>query len=41
MDHQLKQNKIESDGRNLFEVDKMNNLGYHYESIDRRLLIKI
>ena len=28
-------NKIIFDGRNLFEVSKMKELGYHYESIGR------
>ena len=35
MDQQLQHNKIIFDGRNLFEVAKMNELGYHYESIGR------
>jgi UDPglucose 6-dehydrogenase len=28
-------NKIIFDGRNLFDVSKMNEMGYHYESIGR------
>ena len=35
MDQHLTQNKIVFDGRNLFDVAKMNELGYHYESIGR------
>jgi len=35
MDQELKQHKIIFDGRNLFEVVKMKELGYHYESIGR------
>jgi UDPglucose 6-dehydrogenase len=35
MDQQLIQNKIVFDGRNLFDVEKMKNLGYYYESIGR------
>jgi UDPglucose 6-dehydrogenase len=35
LDQQLKQNKIVFDGRNLFDVIKMKELGYHYESIGR------
>jgi UDPglucose 6-dehydrogenase len=35
MDQQLKQNKIVFDGRNLFDVAKMRELGYYYESIGR------
>jgi UDPglucose 6-dehydrogenase len=35
MEQQLKENKIIFDGRNLFDVGKMNELGYHYESIGR------
>jgi len=35
MEQQLKQNKIVFDGRNLFDVAKMKELGYHYESIGR------
>ena len=35
MEQQLKSNKIIFDGRNLFDVAKMNELGYHYESIVR------
>jgi UDPglucose 6-dehydrogenase len=35
MDQQLKHNKIIFDGRNLFDVNKMKELGYHYESIGR------
>ena len=35
MDQQLKNNKIIFDGRNLFDVNKMKELGYHYESIGR------
>ena len=35
MDQVLKQHKIIFDGRNLFEVVKMKELGYHYESIGR------
>jgi UDPglucose 6-dehydrogenase len=35
MEQQLKQNKIVFDGRNLFDVVKMKELGYHYESIGR------
>jgi UDPglucose 6-dehydrogenase len=35
MDQQLKSNKIIFDGRNLFHVAKMKELGYHYESIGR------
>jgi len=35
MDQQLQQNKIIFDGRNLFDVQKMKELGYHYESIGR------
>ena len=31
-------NKIIFDGRNLFEVSKMKELGYHYESIGRNLI---
>ena len=35
MDQHLKNNKIIFDGRNLFDVVKMKELGYHYESIGR------
>jgi UDPglucose 6-dehydrogenase len=35
MDQQLKNNKIVFDGRNLFDVAKMKELGYYYESIGR------
>jgi len=35
MDQQLKSNKIIFDGRNLFDVAKMRELGYYYESIGR------
>jgi UDPglucose 6-dehydrogenase len=35
MDQQLTSNKIVFDGRNLFDVEKMKDLGYHYESIGR------
>jgi len=35
MSQLLSTNKIIFDGRNLFEVDKMIELGYHYESIGR------
>ncbi len=35
IEQQLKQNKIVFDGRNLFDVVKMKELGYHYESIGR------
>jgi UDPglucose 6-dehydrogenase len=34
MEKELK-HKIVFDGRNLFDVAKMNDLGYHYESIGR------
>ena len=37
MDQQLKQNKIVFDGRNLFDGSKMTDLGFHYESIGRRV----
>jgi UDPglucose 6-dehydrogenase len=35
MDQQLKLNKVVFDGRNLFDIAKMIELGYHYESIGR------
>jgi UDPglucose 6-dehydrogenase len=35
MEQQTK-NKIIFDGRNLFDVNKMKELGYHYESIGRQ-----
>jgi UDPglucose 6-dehydrogenase len=35
MDQQLKSNKVIFDGRNLFDVNNMKELGYHYESIGR------
>jgi UDPglucose 6-dehydrogenase len=35
IDQKLNENKIIFDGRNLFDVAKMNELGYHYESIGR------
>ena len=35
MDLLMEGNKIVFDGRNLFEVNKMEELGYHYESIGR------
>jgi len=35
MDQQLQHNKIIFDGRNLFDVFKMKELGYYYESIGR------
>ncbi len=35
MDQKLNQNKIIFDGRNLFDVYKMRELGFHYESIGR------
>ena len=35
MDQKLNQNKIIFDGRSLFDLAKMNELGYHYESIGR------
>ena len=36
MEQKLNQNKIVFDGRNLFDLPKMNELGYHYESIGRK-----
>ena len=36
MDQKLNQNKIIFDGRNLFDLAKMNELGYHYESVGRK-----
>ena len=39
MDKEIK-NKIIFDGRNLFEVSKMKELGYHYESIGRAAATK-
>ena len=36
MDQKLIGNIIIFDGRNLFDVTKMNVLGYHYESIGRK-----
>ena len=36
MEQKLNQNKIVFDGRNLFDVAKMKELGYHYESIGRK-----
>jgi UDPglucose 6-dehydrogenase len=35
MEKTLGGNKIIFDGRNLFDVQKMMELGYHYESIGR------
>ncbi len=35
MDQQLKSNKFVFDGRNLFDVEKMKDFGYHYDSIGR------
>ena len=35
MEQELKENKIIFDGRNLFDLVKMKELGYHYESIGR------
>jgi UDPglucose 6-dehydrogenase len=35
MVQKLNQNKIVFDGRNLFDVSKMTELGYYYESIGR------
>lgn len=35
MEQLMAKNKIIFDGRNLFDVSKMNELGYHYESIGR------
>ena len=35
MDQKLNENKIIFDGRNLFDIAKMNELEYHYESIGR------
>jgi UDPglucose 6-dehydrogenase len=35
MEQQINSNKIIFDGRNLFDVAKMKELGYHYESIGR------
>ena len=35
MEQALAKNKIIFDGRNLFDVYKMRELGYHYESIGR------
>jgi UDPglucose 6-dehydrogenase len=35
MEELMAKNKIIFDGRNLFEVSKMSELGYHYESIGR------
>jgi UDPglucose 6-dehydrogenase len=35
MEQLMANNKIIFDGRNLFDVSKMNELGYHYESIGR------
>jgi UDPglucose 6-dehydrogenase len=35
MDTQLGEQKIIFDGRNLFEVEKMKEMGYYYESIGR------
>jgi UDPglucose 6-dehydrogenase len=32
--------KIIFDGRNLFEVSRMRELGYHYESIGRHKVLK-
>jgi UDPglucose 6-dehydrogenase len=36
MEQALAKNKIIFDGRNLFDVQKMKELGYHYESIGRK-----
>ena len=36
MEQALATNKIIFDGRNLFDVQKMKELGYHYESIGRQ-----
>jgi len=36
MEQLMAKNKIIFDGRNLFDVSKMNELGYHYESIGRK-----
>ena len=36
MEQALAKNKIIFDGRNLFDVQKMKELGYHYESIGRQ-----
>jgi UDPglucose 6-dehydrogenase len=36
MDEALKENKVVFDGRNLFEVNKMSDLGYQYFSIGRK-----
>jgi len=36
MEQALAKNKIIFDGRNLFNVQKMKELGYHYESIGRQ-----
>ncbi len=36
MEQLMTKNKIIFDGRNLFDVSKMNELGYHYESIGRK-----
>ena len=36
MEQLMANNKIIFDGRNLFDVSKMNELGYHYESIGRK-----
>jgi UDPglucose 6-dehydrogenase len=40
MEEQLKGNKIVFDGRNLFDIAKMKELGYHYESIGRANVLK-
>jgi UDPglucose 6-dehydrogenase len=39
MDRQLNQSKIIFDGRNLFDVYKMRELGYYYDSIGRVKLL--
>jgi UDPglucose 6-dehydrogenase len=36
MEQLMAKNKIIFDGRNLFDISKMNELGYHYESIGRK-----
>ncbi len=38
METELNSNKIIFDGRNLFELEKMQEMGYHYESIGRAVI---
>jgi UDPglucose 6-dehydrogenase len=37
----LLKNKVIFDGRNLFDLKQMEELGFHYESVGRRTIVNI